>query len=194
MVKIIVATSNKHKLHEFNAINNYPDIVFDVVQGDFDPIEDGKTFLENAIIKAKEAAKITKTYCLADDSGLCVDYLDGRPHIHSARYASTAEERISKMLGELDGVPFEKRGAHFNCTMALVDKDGNVIHTEVGRVFGYIDTEPKGENGFGYDPIFYIKEREKTISELPEEFKNRISHRSNALRPMLKWISENIKN
>jgi XTP/dITP diphosphohydrolase len=192
MVKIVVATSNSHKLHEFNAINDYPDIVFDVVQGDFDPVEDGETFLENAIIKAKEAAKITKTYCLADDSGLCVDYLDGRPNIYSARYAPTAEERISKMLGELDGVPFEKRGAHFNCTMALVDKDGNVIHTEVGRVFGYIDTEPKGENGFGYDPIFFVPEKGRYMTELSAEEKNAISHRGKALGKMKELLKKEL--
>ena len=98
MIKVIIATSNPHKLEEINAINKNKNIVFDVIKGDFDPIEDGKTFQENAVIKAKEAAKITKTYCLADDSGLCVDFLNGAPGIYSARYAPSAKERIEKLL------------------------------------------------------------------------------------------------
>ena len=192
MIKIILATSNPHKLEEINAINTNKNIVFDVVNGDFDPIENGKNFQENATIKAKEASKIMKTYCLADDSGLCVDALEGRPGIHSARYAETQKEKIEKLLAEMHGVPYDWRGAHFICSMVLVDEKGEVIHTETGRVYGYIDDKPKGTNGFGYDPIFIIPEKDKTMAELPEEVKNDISHRANALKPMLKWIEENL--
>lgn len=192
MIKIIIATSNPHKLEEINKINTNKNIIFDVVQGDFNPDENGTTFMENALIKAKEAAKIMQTYCLADDSGLCVDTLEGKPGIHSARYADTQKEKIEKLLNELKMVPYDYRTAHFTCAMALVDKNGNEIHKEEGKVFGYIDDEPKGENGFGYDPIFFVPKYDKTIAELPEETKNEISHRSNALRPMLKWIEENL--
>lgn len=192
MIKIILATSNPHKLEEINAINKNPNIIFDVIQGEFNPDETGLNFVENATIKAKEAAKITKTYCLADDSGLCVDVLGGRPGIHSARYADTQQEKIQKLLKELDGIEFEKRTAHFTCAMVLVNKDGNVIHTEEGRVNGFISDISKGVNGFGYDPIFFVPEYNKTIAELPIDVKNNISHRSNALRPMLKWIDKNI--
>jgi XTP/dITP diphosphohydrolase len=192
MIKIILATSNPHKLEEINAINTNSEIVFDVVEGDFDPEENGVNFKENALIKAKEAAKIMKTYCLADDSGLCVDVLEGRPGIHSARYAQTQKEKIEKLLAEMKDVPYDWRGAHFVCSMVLVDKDGNLIHAQEGRVHGFIDDSPKGINGFGYDPIFFIPPKDKTMAELPEEEKNSISHRSNALRPMLKWIEENL--
>ena len=192
MIKIVLATSNKHKLEEINAINKYENIVFDVIQGDFNPVEDGKTFEENATIKAKEASKITKTYCLADDSGLCVDALEGRPGLYSNRYAPTQEEKIKKITDELKGVPYDYRGAHFICSMVLTDGEGNVLHTETGRVFGYINDCAKGSNGFGFDPVFLLSEYDKTMAELSEEEKNKISHRANALIPMLKWINKNL--
>ena len=192
MIKIILATSNPNKLKEINAINTNSDVVFEVIKGDFNPIENGKDFLENATIKAKEAAKISGAYCLADDSGLCIDYLKGAPGIYSARYAQTPKERIARVLKELKDVPDNKRNAHFNCTMVLVDKNGDVVHFEEGKIEGKIAYEPKGEHGFGYDPVFYLEEYGKTISELPDEVKNNISHRANALKPMLKWISENL--
>lgn len=192
MKKIIIATSNPHKLTEMSAINTFPEIVFDTVKGEFNPDENGNTFLENAVIKAKEGAKVSGEYCLADDSGLCVDYLNGLPGLKSARYAETREKRIQKLLKELDGVEKEKRTAHFICTMALVSPSGDVLHTTEGRVSGIIIEELKGLNGFGYDPVFYIPEYKQTMAEMSEEEKNRISHRANALRPMLKWINENL--
>ena len=192
MIKIIIATSNPHKLEEINKINTNPNIVFDVVKGEFNPDENGKNFNENAQIKAKEAAKIMKTYCLADDSGLCIDALEGAPGIHSARYANTQEEKIEKVLEQLKCVPYDYRTAHFICSMVLVDAQGNNVHSEEGRVYGYIDDKAKGTNGFGYDPIFFVPEYNKTMAELPEEVKNKISHRAKALNPMIDWISNNI--
>ena len=192
MIKITLATSNPHKLEEINSINTNPNIVFDVVKGDFDPIEDGKTFEENAKIKAVEASKVERTYCLADDSGLCVDALEGRPGIHSARYAKTQKEKIEKLLNELKNVPYEFRGAYFVCSMVLVNKKGNVLHKETGKAYGYIDDEEKGTNGFGFDPVFFMPGYDKTMAELSEKEKNKISHRANALIPMLKWIEENL--
>ncbi len=192
MIKIILATSNPHKLNEINAINNNREIVFDVAGDNFEPEENGTTFKENALIKAKEAAKLMKTYCLADDSGLCVDALEGGPGIYSARYAPTQEARINKLLEELKTVPYDYRSAYFVCSMVLVDKEGNPIHYEEGRIYGYIDDMPKGTNGFGYDPVFFLPEYNQTIAQLPEKIKNDISHRANALKPMLKWIKENL--
>lgn len=194
MIKITLATSNPHKLDEINKINTNKDIVFTVINGDFNPDENGKTFEENAAIKAGEAAKITKTYCLADDSGLCVDVLEGRPGIYSSRYADTPKARIDKLLGEMKGLCYDDRGAHFTCSMVLVNPEGKILHTETGRIFGYINDAPKGSNGFGYDPVFLIAEYNKTMAELSEDEKNKISHRANALRPMLKWIEKNLNN
>ena len=192
MKRIILATSNPHKLEEINSINKSSDIIFDVVKGDFNPEETGKTFTENAIIKAQEASRIMKTYCLADDSGLCVDILNGRPGIYSARYAPTQKEKIEKLLNELKQVPNEKRQAHFTCAMVLVNAQGDIIRTQEGRVDGYIANEARGTNGFGFDPVFYLPKYDKTVAQLPEEIKNTISHRANALIPMIKWIENNI--
>lgn len=192
MIKIILATSNPHKLEEINAINTNSDIVFDVIKSDFNPVENGKTFEDNATIKAKEASKITKMYCLADDSGLCVDALEGQPGIFSARYDKTPELRINRLLKELQGVPYDFRTAHFICAMVLTDENGKVLHKEKGKVFGYIDDSPKGENGFGYDPVFFLPDFDKTMAQLSEAEKNKVSHRANALNPMLQWISENL--
>lgn len=191
MIKIILATSNPHKLDEIQAINTNSNICFDVIKGDFNPVEDGKDFYENAAIKAKEANKITNTYCLADDSGLCVDALEGRPGLHSARYATTQKEKIEKLLNELKGMPYEFRSAHFICSMVLVDANGKIIHNETGKVFGYIDDCAKGTNGFGFDPVFFLPDYDKTMAELPEDEKNKISHRAKALKPMLEWIEKN---
>lgn len=192
MIKIVIATSNPHKLQEINEINSNQNIEFEVINGNFDPVENGKTFAENARIKAKEAAKITKTYCLADDSGLCVDFLNGNPGIYSARYAQTPALRIEKLLKNMQSTTASQRKAHFTCYMVLVDSSGNILHEEEGKVFGHIANATKGQNGFGYDPVFYLEEYGKTMAELPEEEKNRISHRANALKPMLDWISKNL--
>ncbi len=192
MIKIILATSNPHKLEEINKINTYSDIKFEVIKGEFNPEENGNTFEENAIIKAKAASKVMKTYCLSDDSGLCIDVLEGLPGIHSNRYAPTQSEKIEKILTELKNVPYENRSAHFTCSMVLTDANGNILNREEGRIYGYIDDSAKGINGFGYDPIFFVPEYNKTIAELPEEIKNKISHRANALKPMLEWIHNNL--
>ena len=192
MIKITIASSNPHKLEEINDINNNPDIVFDVITGTFNPVESGNTFEENAIIKAKAASKITGEYCLADDSGLCVDSLEGQPGIYSSRYESTPLKRIEKLLNELKGLPFDNRSAHFTCSMVLTDPSGNILHTEIGKVYGYIDDSIKGTNGFGYDPVFYLPQYDKTIAELDKSVKNKISHRAKALYPMLEWIEKNL--
>jgi len=188
MRKIVLATSNPHKVEEINAITKNLDIEFILPPDGFDPIEDGETFEANALLKAKEANRLTDMPTLADDSGLCVDFLDGAPGIYSARYAETPKARIEKLLNALKDVPSEKRGAHFVCAMVLLDKDGNVLFSDRGECFGEIGYEAKGSNGFGYDPIFVVNGDSLTMAELPEEEKNKISHRGLALQKLIKYL------
>lgn len=189
-MKIALGTSNPHKLEEIKAILNSTEIEFVLVEGDFDPVEDGKTFEENSFIKASAAAKIMNMYALADDTGLCVDALDGRPGLYSARYAPTQEEKIEKMLGELKDVSPEKRNAKFVCTMVLVNEKGEKVHVQTGEVNGLITEKPEGVHGFGYDPIFFIPELNKTMAEMTLEEKNTLSHRALALLPMVEFIKK----
>lgn len=195
MIKIALGTSNPHKLEEINDMIQeiHPDSVeFVLVEGDFDPIENGTTFEENSYIKAAEAAKIMGIPALADDTGLCVDALDGRPGIYSARYAPDQKSKISKLLNEMKDVEQKNRKAHFVCTMTLVAPNGEKLFSNTGRIDGYIDTKPSGEHGFGYDPLFFIPDLNKTMAEMTLKEKNTLSHRARALRPMIEWIKSNL--
>lgn len=188
MFKIVLATSNPHKVEEINAITRDLGVEFVMPPQGFDPVEDGETFEANALIKAREANRLTNMPSLADDSGLCVDALNGEPGIHSARYADTAKGRIDKLLNELRDVPIEKRGAKFVCAMVLLDKNGEVVFSDRGECFGKIGFELKGVNGFGYDPVFIVDDGDLTMSELSEEEKNKISHRAVALNKVTSFI------
>lgn len=188
-MKIVFATSNPHKLHELNEICADSGIEFVLPREGFAPIENGSTFEENSLIKAKEAFRVSKTYSLADDSGLCVDALDGAPGLYSARYAGTQDEKIEKLLGELKG--FENRRAKFVCCVTLLDDKGEMIFQTVGECHGSIVKERKGINGFGYDPIFKADNYDCTIAELSEEEKNKISHRGKALKNFLEFMHKN---
>jgi XTP/dITP diphosphohydrolase len=151
-----------------------------------DIVEDGKTFEENAMIKAKAISKLANCLVLADDSGLEVDYMDKQPGIMSARWlGEDTSYRIknAKIIENLEGVPDEKRTARFVCAIAAAFPDGRVI-TKRGTIEGIIGYEERGENGFGYDPIFFLPEYGKTTAELSPEEKNEISHRGRALRMM----------
>lgn len=195
MIKIALGTSNPHKLEEINDMIQeiHPDSVeFVLVEGEFDPIENGTTFEENSYIKAAEAAKIMGIPALADDTGLCVDALDGRPGIYSARYAPDQKSKISKLLNEMKDVEQKNRKAHFVCTMTLVTPNGEKLFSNTGRIDGYIDTKPSGEHGFGYDPLFFIPDLNKTMAEMTLKEKNTLSHRARALRPMIEWIKSNL--
>ncbi len=189
MFKIVLATSNPHKVEEINAITKDLGVEFCLPPEGFDPMEDGETFEENALIKAKAAQEITNMPSLADDSGLCVDALNGEPGIHSARYADTPKGRIEKLLGELRDVPMEKRAAKFVCAMTLLDKKGKILFADRGECHGKIGFEPKGTNGFGYDPIFIVNGRDLTMAELPEVEKNKISHRAVALGKVINFLT-----
>lgn len=192
MRRIFLATSNPHKVEEINAIINEMagdlGVEFVLPPEGFDPIEDADTFEGNALLKAKEANKLTNMPTLADDSGLCVDALDGGPGIYSARYADTAKGRIERLLTELKDVPDENRGAKFVCAMTLLAENGEVLFSDRGECFGKIGYEAKGCNGFGYDPIFVVQGGDLTMAELPEEDKNRISHRGLALQKLIKYL------
>jgi len=193
MYKIVLATSNPHKVEEINAITQGLGVEFVMPPEGFDPVEDADTFEENALIKAQDAHKLTNMPTLADDSGLCVDFLNGGPGIYSARYANTAKGRIEKLLNELKDVPEENRGAKFVCAMVLLDENGEVLFSDRGECFGKIGYEPKGKNGFGYDPVFIVKDTGLAMAELPEEEKNRISHRGLALQKLIKYLQTSKK-
>ena len=193
MIKeIVVASKNKGKVSEIKKILKPLDIkVYSMEDIGFnDDIEEtGKTFEENAKIKAQEIYKKTGKVVLADDSGLEVEYLNNAPGVFSARFAPTDDERIKKLLGLMDKVPEKDRKARFVCAMVLfIDNDTQI--TKKGIVEGYISLERKGTNGFGYDPIFYVPQYEKTMAELASDVKNKISHRANALAKIIESIKE----
>ena len=184
-MKLIIASNNAHKLEEIKAIlaDSFDEILSLREAGiEHETIEDGKTFMANALKKAREIAELSGCCALADDSGLCVDALGGAPGIYSARYAgehgNDAANR-KKLLKELKGK--ENRNAHFTCAMALVRPDESEITAE-GYVFGQIAYEEAGQFGFGYDSLFYLPEYSLTMAQLPPEVKNEISHRHNALQ------------
>jgi XTP/dITP diphosphohydrolase len=189
-IKIVFATGNLHKLQEINEISKGSGIEFVLPPSDFNLDENGKTFKENSYIKAKESALLAENVALADDSGLCVEFLNGEPGIYSARYESTPQKRIDKLLTNLANA--ENRSAKFVCAMTLVDKFGNILNQEVGECHGTIAKAQSGTNGFGYDPIFIPKGYTITISQMSEEKKNQLSHRSIALNKMIKFIQENL--
>lgn len=191
-MKIVFATGNAHKLKEIQEIAKDTGIEFILPDDGFNPIENGETFEENSLIKAKEAARVSRKISLADDSGLCVDALNGAPGIHSARYAETPQARIDKLLNAINGKTV--RSAKFVCAMTLVNENGDILLQTRGECFGKISEKQSGINGFGYDPIFLTKDTDYklTMAEMSEEEKNQISHRGRALRDVLKFL-ETIK-
>lgn len=193
MDKIVFATTNEGKVKEIKEIlGDFPIEVVSMKEMGItaDIEENGKTFEENSLIKARALAKLTGLPALADDSGLEVDYLNGEPGIYSARYLGRDTDYDYKnnyIIDKLSGAKGEERSARFVCVISLVLPDGREF-VERGVVEGLIGYEQKGENGFGYDPIFYLPEYGKTSAELPPEEKNRISHRGKALTAMKKLI------
>ena len=190
-MEIVLASSNKHKVQEINDIVSGLGINFILPPDGFDPIEDGTTFEENSYIKARAAWELSKPWVLADDSGLCIDALNGKPGIYSARYAETPALRIQRVLKELNGI--KNRNAHFTCAMTLINPEGNVEYKYQGICEGSIIEETRGTNGFGYDPIFLVKGDTRTMAELSEDEKNKVSHRSTALRNILEYLKKVIK-
>ena len=189
-MKIILATSNPHKLQEIKDIAKNIDFELEIIGNNFAPNETGSTFKENSYIKAYEAAKITGLPSLADDSGLCINALGGSPGIFSSRYAPTNKERIEKVLMNLEGEL--DRSAFFECNMTLVNPKGKVLFSSTGRIDGTITKKAIGKNGFGYDPIFFVPNLNKTMAQMSSAEKNIYSHRAKALIPMIEYISNNM--
>ena len=190
-MKLIIASNNAHKLTEMKAILAP---YFDDVQSmreagiEHETVEDGQTFLENAVKKARELAELSGCCAIADDSGLCVDALDGAPGVYSARFSGVhgddkANNRL--LLEKLTGVT--ARGAHYTCAIALAWPDGKLLTVE-DYLYGEIAHDEKGSNGFGYDPLFLLPELGLRTAELSAEEKNRISHRGKALRKLVEKL------
>ncbi|KUO51669.1 MAG: non-canonical purine NTP pyrophosphatase [Desulfitibacter sp. BRH_c19] len=196
-MKIVLATQNKGKIKEFIAMLNYNSLNIDMkslvdIANVPEIIEDGKTFRENAFIKAKAVSLHTKLITLADDSGLEVDYLGGAPGIHSARFAGEPKDdnkNNEKLLSLLKDVPYEKRLARFRCSICIMTPDEVFFETD-GTCEGIIIDDLKGEHGFGYDPLFYLPEYKKTLAQLEPDIKNTISHRSEAFKKAVKILAD----
>ena len=193
-MKIVLASSNPGKLAEMRALLAHRDyqILNQSELGVVDAIEDGDSFQANALIKARNASKHTGLAAIADDSGLEVDYLDGRPGIRSARYAgenASDQDNVDKLLHELAGVPDSDRSARFHCVIVMVqnEKDQNPLICK-GTWEGSIATKPSGDYGFGYDPVFYVAQFNCTSAELSPSIKNKHSHRGSALKTLKKEL------
>jgi len=195
MKKIVLASNNKGKVREFGEMLStlnmevVPQATFNIEDAD----ETGLTFVENAIIKARHASAIAGLPAIADDSGLEVDFLKGAPGIYSARYSgegATDEKNLLKLLEALKDVPEEKRTARFQCVLVYMqhEKDPTPLICH-GTWEGVILTEPQGENGFGYDPIFYVPTHNCSSAQLSAEEKNKLSHRGQALKKLREVLS-----
>lgn len=198
-MQLLIASGNRHKVAEIAellkdtpwqvvSLADYPEVEL--------PPEDADTFAGNAYIKAAAAAKATGLWTLADDSGLCVDYLDGAPGVYSARYAGEQKDddaNNAKLLAAMNDCPAEKRTARFMCALSLVSPAGDEYRAE-GRCEGRIGYEERGTMGFGYDPLFIMADGEHTMAELDMAAKNLVSHRAAALRQMREILIDIAKN
>ena len=196
--RVVLATSNAGKLKELAALLDEFAVEL-VAQSEYqvDSVEEtGLSFVENAIIKARHAARVTGVPAIADDSGICVDALNGEPGIYSARYAGAAAsdaENVAKLLGKMRDVADAKRSARFECVVAFledpVDPTPLICH---GSWAGRVLHQPRGENGFGYDPVFYIPTARCSCAELDSVSKNRLSHRGQAIRQLVNGLREKL--
>ena len=192
---LVIASNNQHKIAEIKTLlNGYFDVILSLAEANIncDPEENGTTFMQNALIKVNEVAKHTTHAVIADDTGLCVNTLNGAPGVKSARYAGNHDnaKNRDKLLHEL----FNKtdKSAYFATAVALRYPNGEIITAE-GSVEGYIISQEKGSNGFGYDSIFYCTDLGKTFGEASEEEKNSVSHRARALNNLLSKINNNLR-
>ena len=190
MRRLVIATKNQGKLREVRAVLAglpYEVVSLEAYPDAPDVEETGCTFEENAVLKAVECARYTGELTLADDSGLVVDALDGAPGVLSSRFAPTDSERNAKLLDLIKDVPDDRRTARFVCAIAISDPDGDVRSCD-GRVEGTIAHAPRGTNGFGYDPVFYLPDLGRMMAELSPDEKNAISHRGRALAEARKML------
>ena len=197
-MKVVLASQNKHKLAEIQAILSRFDMEL-VLQSELglhiDVEETGATFEENSMLKARAVVEATGLPAIADDSGLCVDVLGGGPGIYSARYGApecvTDRDRLNHLLKNMRGVRSEERTARFVCVITLLRPDGSSLIAR-GSCEGLITFEPRGEDGFGYDPVFYVPAMGCTFAQMGAERKNAISHRANALMRLERMLEEEI--
>jgi XTP/dITP diphosphohydrolase len=191
--QIVLATKNPGKIREVKA--ELQGFELEILTLEKEPsfpdvIEDGSSFLENALKKAKAVSDLTGKTAIADDSGLEVDILGGKPGVFSSRYSgpeATDEANIRKLLDDLKGIPEGKRGACFRCVIVLCRPGGDYDVFE-DTLKGRITIEPAGQNGFGYDPVFFVPDLNMTVAQMPQELKNSISHRGKALRALKKSL------
>jgi len=194
-MKLIVATKNKDKFKEIKGILKglrVSLVSLNDLDKKFHIIENGKTFCENAFKKTLAVSKHYKdSYILGEDSGLEVDYLNGAPGIHAKRYSgpgATYKSNNKKLLKSLQGVPYKRRQAHFCCCLVLAYNQ-KLIKVFQGKLKGRIHDQSRGENGFGYDPVFYLTHYKKTVAQLPISVKNKISHRARAFKKLRRYFS-----
>lgn len=193
-MQIVIATRNAHKLREISQILKVDGVEFLSLNDlpEYPEVEEtGRTFADNALLKARTAAYHSGCWALADDSGLEVDVLQGRPGVHSARYAGEEADplkNIQKLLAELKGLPQEKLTARFVCHIVLVSNHNRAYFSE-GKIEGLIIDHPQGQNGFGYDPVFWLPQYGRTMAQLSPEEKNAISHRTLALNKIAPLIA-----
>ncbi len=198
MDKILIATKNEGKAKEYRKLfepKGFEVVTLNYLNDPIEIVEDGKTFAQNAAIKALALAEKYQVIALADDSGLMVDYLDGAPGIYSARYAGDHDDEANKqkLLAELAGVASDKRTAHFHCAIVVASPAGAQLAVE-GEVNGVILEKQRGQGGFGYDPLFYYPPFERSFAQLSMEEKNSVSHRGRAVNALMErfdaWLNE----
>jgi len=194
-MRLVIATSNEDKVREIGEVLEGTDFTAVSMKSlGFAPdiVEDADSFEGNALIKARALHALTDEYVMADDSGLCIDALNGFPGIYSSRFCgedSTYEEKFAKIFEMLKDVPEDERTARFCCAIAVVKPSGEEF-TVRGEVEGVLHETPAGDNGFGYDPIFYVPEFGMTTAQMTPEMKNSISHRGRALRAMVEKLKD----
>jgi XTP/dITP diphosphohydrolase len=185
---LVVATGNPGKLREMQAYLADAGWELTLKPEDLDVEETGETFAENACLKASEIAKVTGNWAIADDSGLAVNALNGSPGVYSARYGSSDTERITRLLTELGDE--KNRQAKFVCAIAVANPQGEIIIQSEGICHGEILFAPSGDGGFGYDPVFYVPEKQLTFAQMTTDLKKSISHRGNALKALVPQLKK----
>ena len=188
MKRLYLASKNQGKIEEYKKLLLEVNCQLFLQPESIEVEENGITFRENAIKKAKEVSKKTGNYAIADDSGICIDALDGKPGIYSSRYAENDQKRIERVLNELDG--FENRGAFFIANICVCSPTGNVILESEAKCYGNIILKPRGKSGFGYDPIFEELSSKLTFAEMNNDLKDLCSHRGKAVKKIIPQLLE----